>query len=653
VCGIAGKLDFGGPVDERTVHAMCDAMVHRGPDSRGIHADDGVVLGVQRLAIIDVAHGDQPLFNEEGNVAVVLNGEIYNFGELRRDLRARGHRFRTGADTEVLVHLYEECGERLVDRLRGMYAFAIWDRWRRRLVLARDRVGKKPLYWARHGSRLWFASEVRALLQDPEIGREVDPRAIVAYLGLQYVPHPLCAFRRIRKLPPSTVMTVDAHETRQRRYWSLDYEPKVAATDARELAERLWEHLLEATRIRLVSEVPLGAFLSGGIDSSAVVAAMAHLTAEPVKTFSIGFPQRDYDELRYARMIAERYATEHHEFEVAPDAIAIMPKLARHYGEPYGDASAIPSFYLAQLTSRHVTVALNGDGGDESFAGYRRYASNRLAGRLGSLPRPLRRSVAQAGRVVGDGRRDASTRSRIRRLAQAVSMTPPERYAMWMAPFDRAGRNRILTPEFAAQADGWRVEDVIAQPWRQTRAVAHLDQMLGVDVATYLPADLLVKMDIATMAYSVEGRSPFLDQELMAFAAALPAPLKLRGLEGKRLLKQALRGRVPDAILRRPKMGFGVPLRDWFRNELRDVPEQVLLDPGAVARGYFRRDAVEQLIRRHRSGEADHATQLWVMLQLETWHREVVEGRVRPEPAVAARRGCPAPAGAGGDSPTG
>jgi asparagine synthase (glutamine-hydrolysing) len=627
MCGIAGKLDFGGRVDEQIVHRMCDAIVHRGPDSRGVHVSDGVGLGVQRLAIIDVATGDQPVFNEKRDVAVVLNGEIYNFVQLREQLLARGHRFRSFGDTEVLVHLYEEYGERLVEHLRGMFAFAIWDGTRRRLLLARDRVGKKPLFWATAGSRLWFASEVRALLQDPQVGREVDPRGIAAYLGLQYVPHPLSAFRRVRKLAPATVMTVDSDGIRARRYWSLDYRPAPDTADEEELAERLWGHILESTRIRLVSEVPLGAFLSGGIDSSGVVAAMAQQMSEPVKTFSIGFSHRDYDEVRYARMVADRYGTDHHEFLVEPDAISIMPKLARHYGEPYGDPSAIPSFYLAEMTSRHVTVALNGDGGDESFAGYRRYVSNVLAGRLDALAAPLRPVLGRAGKLIPEGPRDSSTRSRLRRLVTSLAMDPPERYAMWMAPFDRSRREALLTAEFAAELADWRVEDVIERPWRETTATDRLNELLSVDVQTYLPADLLVKMDVAAMAYSVEGRSPLLDQELMSFAASLPAHMKLRAFAGKRLLKKALRGRVPDEILHRPKMGFGVPLAEWFRGELRALPEEMLLDSGALARGYFRRHAVEELIRQHRNGEADHAVRLWVLVQLENWHREVVEAR--------------------------
>src|SRR5437764_7372847 len=385
MCGIAGKLDFVGPIDEPLIHAMCRTMEHRGPDSRGVHVEDGVGLGVQRLAIIDVAGGDQPIANEDGSVVVVMNGEIYNYLELREQLLTRGHRFATHADTEVLVHLYEEEGAALVRRLRGMFAFAIWDRTRRRLLLARDRVGKKPLFWAHRGHKLWFASEVRCLLEDPEVPREADPGAIEAYLTYQYVPHPLSAFRGISKLAPASTMTVTARGVETAHYWSLSYQPKLDGVPRRELEERLLSELREATRIRLMSEVPIGAFLSGGIDSSAVVAAMSEVSPTPVKTFSIGFPEDAFDELRYARIVARRFGTDHHEFQVEPHAISILPRLARHYGEPFADPSAIPSFYVAEMTARHVTVALNGDGGDESFAGYDEFVRDAM------LERYLRR----------------------------------------------------------------------------------------------------------------------------------------------------------------------------------------------------------------------------------------------------------------------
>ncbi len=398
MCGIAGKVDFAGVVDEELLRRMCAVMEHRGPDSRGVHVSDGVGLGIQRLAIIDVAGGDQPIANEDGTVVVVMNGEIYNYLELRRDLERRGHTFSTRSDTEVLVHLYEDHEKEMVCRLRGMFAFAIWDASNRLLFCARDRVGKKPLFWARRGSRVWFASEVRALLEDPELPREADLEAISAYLTVAYVPHPMSAFRGICKLPPASTLTVTESGEDIRRYWTLDYSRKLAGVSEHELAERLWAEIREATRIRLMSEVPLGAFLSGGIDSSAVVAAMAEQTSEPVKTFSIGFPDAAYDELRYARLIAERFGTDHHEYVVEPKAVEIAAKLALHYGEPFADASAIPSFYLAELTRRHVTVALNGDGGDESFAGYNRYRTNALlAAHLNWLPCPRTTRASASG----------------------------------------------------------------------------------------------------------------------------------------------------------------------------------------------------------------------------------------------------------------
>jgi asparagine synthase (glutamine-hydrolysing) len=636
MCGIVGKVDFAGRVDSTLIERMCTAMEHRGPNARGVWCEEGVALGMQRLAIIDLASGDQPIFNEDRTIAVVMNGEIYNFVRLREELRAKGHVFATRSDTEVLVHLYEEYGDALVDRLRGMFAFAVWDARRRRLLLARDRVGKKPLFVAQRGTKVWFASEVMALLQDPEIDRGPDTRAIVSYLAYQYVPHPMSAFAGVQKVPPATTLSVSVDETRSRRYWALDYgvpEPEATRT---ELEERLRELIWEATRLRLISEVPLGAFLSGGIDSSAIVAAMADQTSGPVKTFSIGFADAAYDELEFARVIADRFSTDHHEFVVEPHAVDIMPKLARHYGEPFADPSAIPSFYLAQLTSRHVTVALNGDGGDESFAGYGRYVTNDLAGHLNWLPISLRRITPYLVLPFGEGRRSNSASARIQRLARALAMEPYARYAHWMSAFSARMRADMFQPELLAPIGGWNPENVIGEVWLASTARSRIDRMLDADVNTYLPGDLLVKMDIATMAYSVEGRSPFLDHHLMEFAAALPARLKLRGTTGKVILKSALRGILPDEILDRPKMGFGVPLSRWFRHELRDLPAAILLGSDSRVHAYVKPEAIARLISEHHNESADHSLRLWVLLQLELWHREVVES---PRIAAQPRRG--------------
>ncbi|MDX6581822.1 MAG: hypothetical protein QOI10_1006 [Solirubrobacterales bacterium] len=635
MCGIAGLGNFGGPVDDGVVHRMCRVMEHRGPDSAGFHFEPGVALGMRRLAIIDVAGGEQPVYNEDGSVVVVANGEIYNHDELRQSLRKRGHKFDSRCDTEVLVHLYEEFGADLVRHLRGMFAFAIWDARKRRLLLARDRVGKKPLFWARHGERFWFGSEVRSLLQDPSLSREIDPGAIDAYLTLQYVPHPLCAFRDIRKLPPASTLLIDETTAQVETYWRLDYSAKLESPDENEIRERLWEEIREATRIRLMSDVPLGAFLSGGIDSSAVVAAMAEQTTEPVRTFSIGFRDRDFDEADYARAVAEQFSTNHTEFQVEPEAISIMPKLARHYGEPFADSSAIPSFYLAELTSGQVTVALNGDGGDESFGGYGRYLRGTRLARLGWLPSGAQRAAPTLAAVLGRPRDDRSLRARVKRLAGTLGAPPWQRYMMSLTAFDRQSRDRLVSPEFLERLDSWRAERVIEDAWTTSTAETDLERMLDVDVQTYLPGDLLPKIDIATMAHSLEARSPFLDHRLMEFAASLPGSMKLDGGVTKRILKQTMRGRLPDAILDRPKMGFGVPLARWFREDLRDLPAEHLLDPGCLSRGYFRRSELERIIGEHRDGVTDNSLRIWVLLQFEMWHREVVESRIVDSTPVA------------------
>jgi asparagine synthase (glutamine-hydrolysing) len=626
MCGIAGKINFDGPVDPLVIRRMCRAMRHRGPSSRGEFARDGVAIGMQRLAIIDVVGGDQPVFNEDGSVVVVMNGEIYNYQELRSELITRGHVFSTHSDTEVLVHLYEDLGDRMVERLRGMFAFAIWDARQRELLLGRDRVGKKPLFWARDGSTIWFCSELYALMQDHELRRSPDARAIASYLTFQYVPAPMCVFADVRKVVPATTLRVNDRGVTERQYWSLSYEPKLDGVPEQELQERLRDLLWESTRLRLMSEVPLGAFLSGGVDSSAVVAAMADQMGEPVKTFSIGFgDDTDFDELHFARIVAERCATDHHEFHVRPEAIAILPRMARHYGEPFADSSAIPSFYLAELTGRHVTVALNGDGGDESFAGYERYFGSRVPGLFDWVPLPVRRLAPGVTSVLGDGPRVNSHRTRLQRLARAVAMDPAERYAHWMSIFPATMSTQAFTSDFAVALDGWRADRLLVERLLASSATRTIDVLLDVDVHTYLPGDLLVKMDIATMAHSVEARSPFLDHHLMEFAAALPVELKLRGKQSKRILKAALRGVVPDAILDRSKMGFGVPLARWFREDLRELPGEVLLDPASHTLGYIRRDAVERIIRDHQEGRADHAMRLWALLAFEFWYREVAE----------------------------
>lgn len=639
MCGIAGKVmsPASGAVDRGLVERMCAALAHRGPDARGLHVDGRAGLGIQRLRVVDLHTGDQPIYNEDRSVAVVLNGEIYNFASLRDELRGRGHRFSTEGDTETIVHLYEEFGPACADRLHGMFAFALWDARRRRLVIARDRVGKKPLFYCHGRSGLSFASELRSLMQDTTIARDVDPRAVDCFLAYGYVPAPASIFSAVRKLPPAHTLVLEGGRVTLQRYWRLDYSRKLRVADPRELHEPIRDAIRAATRRRLVADVPVGAFLSGGIDSSAVVAAMAQIAPGPVRTFSIGFDRARFDERVHARRVAELFGTEHEEFVVRPDALRILPRLVRHYGEPFADASAIPSFHLSEMTRRHVTVALNGDGGDESFGGYSRYATNRLAASFDRIPAPLRRvGAALGGRERGEL---SSASRRAQRLLTTLADDPPGRYGHYVAWLHDRRRRELYAPEFAAATATSPVAAIIAAPWRAASGADVIDTMLEVDVETYLPGDLLVKVDIATMAHGLEARSPLLDHELMELAAAIPARFKVHGREKKWILREALREWLPDDILDRPKQGFTPPVGQWLREELRDHSREILLDPIALDRGYFAPGAVRALLDRHQSGRSDEAKPLWALLMLELWHREFADQTVAPagtEAAVAA-----------------
>jgi asparagine synthase (glutamine-hydrolysing) len=613
-------------VDAGLIHAMCAALEHRGPDSRGVHADGPIGLGIQRLRVIDLATGDQPVYNEDRSVAVVLNGEIYNYRELRQRLSANGHRFATDGDTEVIAHLYEEEGADCVRSLTGMFAFAIWDGRREELLVARDRIGKKPLFYAERGGAISFASELWALLADDEISREVDPEALDRFFTYTYVPSPFSAFRDVRKLPPASMLRWRAGRSRIDRYWRLDYGPTLDVGSEAEAGEAVREAVRTAVRRRMVADVPLGAFLSGGVDSTAVVAAMAELSPDPVKTFSIGFETEGFDELPYARQVAERFGTDHHELIVRPDAVELLPKLVRHYGEPFADHSAIPSFYLAEMARRHVTVALTGDGGDEAFGGYGRYANAAMLQSLDRLPAGLRRRLAAIGtRVRPDGNL-TSPRNRLRRATALLALNPQERYVRAMSRFGSALGDTVYTPEFRASLTGSPAA-TIAAPWADSMAHDLVDRMLDVDQQTYLPGDLLTKMDIATMAYGLEARSPLLDHELLELAAALPVRFKVRGREKKIALRAALRGVLPDSHIDRTKHGFQVPMAEWFRTDLGDLARDTLLGGAARSRDYLRQDVVAGMLERHLAGREDNSAQLWSFLVFELWQQQVVEAR--------------------------
>ncbi len=636
MCGIAGLFHFDNqPATREELQRLNDGLRHRGPDAEGFWLRGPLGLAHRRLAIIDLSGGQQPLANEDETVWIVFNGEIYNFPELRERLEKRGHRFRTHSDTEAIVHAYEEWGEECPKFLRGMFAFAICDTREPReptLFLARDRVGKKPLLYTLNSRRFVFASEFQALLAHPDVPREVNLPALDLYLANLCVPAPLTAFQGICKLPPAHSLTLKGGETRLRRYWELapffEASRKLSITED-EAAEELRERLREAVRIRLMSEVPLGAFLSGGVDSSAVVAMMATLSDRPVKTFSIGFEEGDFSETHHARRLAEKYGCEHSEVVVRADAATILPDLVRHYGEPYADSSAVPTFYVSQVTRRHVTVALNGDGGDETFAGYERYRALLLTE---SLPAPLRAAGALLGRLLPGGLNFRSRAVRLKKMLQAGALPAPRRYLQWQSAFTYEQKHRLYNPAFqqavgqaVGQAAGLSnpVETHLAQAL--SRGLHPVDACQLTDIETYLPDDLLAKVDITSMMNSLEARSPLLDHTLMEWAATLPPPLKLSGATGKYILRRAIRDMVPAENMERPKMGFGVPVGHWFRGELKELLQDTVLAPRALNRGYFQPDAVRRLAGEHFAGSAEHGPRLWTLLMLELWHREFVD----------------------------
>jgi asparagine synthase (glutamine-hydrolysing) len=616
VCGICGLLAPSGRADPVLAERMNATLVHRGPDEGSVDAFGRCILGHRRLQVIDLATGGQPVANEAGDVVAVFNGELYNFRELREELAATGHAVRGTGDTPVLPHLYEEDGPGFVHRLSGMFAVALWDARRGRLVLARDRVGKKPLLWTRlPDGTLAFASELKALLRLPGVSREVDPASLDAYLALQYVPGGT-GVRGVEKLPPGHTLVAEGGAVRVEEYWRL--EPSPAEQPEGDLLERVRETVGAAVRRRLVADVPLGALLSGGIDSSVVVAEMAK-AAGTVRTFTVGFGEERYDERAYARAVAERYATEHEEIVVEPDVTELLPRLAATFDEPLGDEAALPEYVVSELARSRVTVALSGDGGDEAFAGYERYAAVALASRL-ALPGagPAARVLRRAGR-----REPRSAANRAARLLEIAALPPAARYGRLMEVFPAALRAELWEPGFVgAPVPAW---ELLGPP---ADGLAGLQRL---DVRTYLPGDLLLKADLASMAHSLELRSPLLDHEVLELGVSLPDALKVRRLRGKVALRRAFADALPPAVAARGKAGFGVPISRWFRGELRALAGDVLLDGRARSRGQLRPAAVERLLADHAAGRADHGHRLWCLLMLELWQRTHLDA----EPAGA------------------
>lgn len=622
MCGIAGILDIEGsraPEELRDqALRMAETLRHRGPDQRSAWSADGapVGLGHARLSVIDLATGDQPMSTPDGELTVVFNGEIYNFPELRDQLMDRGHVFRTRSDTEVLLFAWREWGEAMLSRLEGMFAFALWDRGRERLFLARDRAGKKPLFIWRGQGRLAFASEIKAFRALPDVRLEVDPDAIPLYLAYGYVPTPNTPCAGVTRVPPATALSINkAGWIESRRYWEPDLRPRAVSTTAAE--RRVRELLDEAVRRRLISDVPLGAFLSGGVDSSAIVARMARFSSGPVRTFAIGFEGAPiYDETAWARQAAELIGTEHTEFRVGAQSVDLVDRLVAAYDEPFGDSSAIPTYMVSGLARESVTVALTGDGGDELFAGYDRFIGAQVAE---GIPRAL----VAIGNAVGSRLPVHSNfrhpTRRFARFFKAASLPAPERTLRWIGFFaDRL--EDILLPQTRERLDPARLMESFRAPLRGERA-GHtaLSQALKLNYETYLPEDLLVKSDRCSMAHGLELRSPFLDTALVEYAMSLPDGLKIHSGRKKAILKGALRAELPDQLLNRPKMGFGIPLPQWFRGEWAPLLEERVLDPQAALWRWIRREPVVRMVQEHMSGRADFGHQLWALLTLQVW----------------------------------
>ncbi|HEV8590703.1 MAG TPA: asparagine synthase (glutamine-hydrolyzing) [Pyrinomonadaceae bacterium] len=627
MCGIVGFVNKNGEAADREIlERMNRAIVHRGPDDDGFYVSENVGLAMRRLAIIDLAGGHQPIHNADKTKWIVFNGEIYNYQELRADLEKRGHRFYTNSDTEAIVHLYDEFGEGCLQHLRGMFAVAIWDERERSLFLARDRVGKKPILYSHQANGdLIFGSEFQALLQHPAISRDVDHEAIDAYLSYLCVPAPMTAFKQIRKVEPGHWLKWKDGQIETQRYWLPDFSKKIEISEEDAIAETT-RILRESTRLRMISEVPLGAFLSGGVESSTVVALMAQESEKPVKTFSIGFEEQDFSELKYAKRVAEHVGAEYHEFIVRPNALDVLPTLVEHYGEPYADSSAIPTYYVSRETRKHVTVALNGDGGDESFAGYERHAAMRIAEQYHRLPEMLRKIVVETpANLIPTSELKRSRFRDVKRFLQAASMPKTERYFRWMSTFNRDAKRDLYTRKFTETVAEQNPSAYMDRWFAKANSSGILDATLLNDLMTYLPNDLLVKVDIASMANSLEARSPFLDHKVIEFAASLPEQMKMRRFETKSLLKKVAARLVPAEVIYRRKMGFGVPVGKWFRGEMKDFVRGVLLSEKALERGIAKREMLEQYVNEHTSGTRDHAFQIWTLLMLELWFQKFID----------------------------
>jgi len=628
MCGICGLARSSAaqtePPSEKLLAAMCRTIIHRGPDDEGIYVNPDAGLGARRLSIIDLEGGHQPLSNEDGNVWVAHNGEIYNFSDLRQELSGRGHRFKTRTDTETIVHSYEEWGEDFVHRLRGMFAFAVWEQNNKRLLLVRDRVGVKPLYYTLLGDgTLVFGSELKAILVHPAVRRDLDPRGLDFFLTLEYVPAPLTIFRGIHKLPAGSMLIYENGRARVKKYWDILANPAadgVREKDLPSVMERLYSLLRESVKLRLISDVPLGAFLSGGIDSSTIVGLMRELGASPLKTFSIGFEEVSYNELKYARRVAERFATEHEEFMIEPKALELTEKLIRHLDEPLGDFSIFPTYLVSQMARSRVKVILSGDGGDEIFGGYEHYQAQKIAARW--TVRTLGPGLGALVRPFPPSRKKKGAWNKLQRFLQGLGGAPENRHLRWMIFLSREAKEKLYSDDLKRELGG--IEEIHAlSPFREVFSrLPEFDPLNGelyLDLKTYLADDIMVKVDRMSMAPSLEAREPLLDHKLIEFAFSLPGSWKLRGLETKWIFKKTMERLLPRENIYRPKEGFSIPIKHWLRHELRELLLDTLSERRVKETGLFNFGLIKKMTEAHLGGQKNFSHQLWSLLVFEIW----------------------------------
>ncbi len=632
MCGITGKIYFKNNshlVSEHDIALMNKAIAHRGPDDSGIYIipNRKVGLGQQRLSIIDLSPlGHQPMHYKHNNkkYTIVFNGEIYNFQEERSQLKKLGYQFKSQTDTEVIMALYDKYDIKFLEHLRGMFAFALYDHQKNQLICARDRLGKKPFKYYVNNNTFIFASELKSILTQPDYKKGIDYTAIHHYLTLQYVPAPLTGFKNIKKLEPAHYLIINCNNghIKKEKYWQLDYTKKLKLSK-KEWEDKILTELEEAVKLRMIADVPLGAFLSGGIDSSAVVALMAKNSSQPIKTFSIGFNESDHDETKYAQIIADKYKTDHTKFIVKPNAMELLPTLVYQYEEPYADSSQLPTYYLSQKTREHVTVALNGDGGDENFAGYGRYSVQKFGlwyDKIGPLHNLLAKPMAKLINFIFK----TTLTNHAQTFAETLSLPYNKRYLSYIQYFSAQAKNSLYSENMREKMKGIITNDIIVQTFAQAKANNKIDQTIYTDIATYLPDDLLVKVDIATMAHALESRSPFLDHKFMEMTSQIPVNLKLKGLNNKKyILKKTLEKElVPKEILYRKKMGFGVPIEHWFRKEMKNYMYEILLSDKATSRNIFNKKAIKNLLDTHIRTKINHAHRIWALITLELWFQE-------------------------------